>query len=379
MRVNTSDAKEYFLLSGEVELRSFDDRIKQVKANTESAKTAIALLQPRKYTVTALVDCEFLVVPQKVVETLMDELPKEKDVTFSVSDLHSGHELEDIEKSFYADLAGNNLALPSLPEVALRIRNLLDQPDVSAGDVANALKSDPAITLKLLKTCNSALYRTANEIRSPHDAIVRLGFNTTRQLVTIFAIKDIFHSKNKYLQDKLRFLWDHSREVAAMSYVLAKKTPGMDPEFAMLAGLLQDIGALPVLSYIEKYPQFMKTDTKIDEITKVLKGRVGATLLERWGMAPALVEVAANTENWHYDNDRDGASYTDVAIVAQLHAMFGKAKSVRLPRFSEVPAFSKLGDGGLTPEESQNVLNESHQQIDELKALLGNDNVPVLS
>ncbi len=379
LALDSSDKHEYFLLSGEVELKSFDGRVKRIRANTESAKTAIALLQPRKYEVTAIQACEFLVVPQQVVESLLAELPKQRDVEFSVSDIHSGHEAADIEKSFREDLANNDLNLPSFPDVALRIRSLLDEPDVSVEKVAKALKNDPAITVKLIKTCNSALYRTANDITSAQDAIVRLGFDTTRQLVTIFAIKELFASKSPFLQSKMGFLWLHSREVAATAYVLAKITPGMNPELALLAGLMQDIGVIPVLTYIERYPQFTKTDHKVDEISKALKARVGATLLEAWGFSSELVVVAANTENWNFHHDASKATYADLCIVAQLHTLIGKRYAKNLPRFHEVPAFKKLGDGGLTPEQSQAVLHESHAQIKELQALLGGDTIPVLS
>lgn len=379
MAMNSADKQEYFLVSGQVELKSFDGRLKQISAGTESARTAIALLQPRKYEVTATQPCEFLIVSQHVVEALLAELPRQRDVEFSVSDIHSGHETEDIEQSFLDDLANNDLKLPSFPDVALRIRQLLNEPEVGVEDIAKALKSDPAITVKLLKTCNSVLYRRANAVTSAQDAIVRLGFDTTRQLVTIFAMNELFASKSPFLHNKMCFLWLHSREVAATAYVLAKITPGMNPELALLAGLMQDIGVIPVLNYIERYPQFMKTDQKVDEITKDLKARVGATLLKAWGFSGELIAVAANTENWQFEHGADQATYADICIVAQLHTLIGKKYAKNLPRFDEVPALKKLGTGGLTPQQSQAVLHESHEQIKELQALLGAEHIPVVS
>jgi HD-like signal output (HDOD) protein len=88
-------------------------------------------------------------------------------------------------------------------------------------------------------------------------------------------------------------------------YVLASKTPGMSPEQAMLAGLMQDIGAIPILNYIEKYPEFMKLDYKIDAIINTLKSRIGAQILESWGFSSDLIEVAKNSNNWAFQSPHE--------------------------------------------------------------------------
>jgi len=109
-----------------------------------------------------------------------------------------------------------------------------------------------------------------------------------------------------------------------------------------------------------------------------LKNKIGSQLLTAWSFSNELVDVARNSENWNFTHTGDKASYTDVAIVAQLHSLIGKRTEAHLPRFDQVPAFRKLGDQGLTPEQSQEVLNESHHQIEDLKAILSADIIPVL-
>jgi HD-like signal output (HDOD) protein len=262
--------------------------------------------------------------------------------------------------------------------VALHIKQLLDDPNVTVKDIADVLNNDPAMTAKLLKTCNSPLYRTVAEITSNRDAIVRLGFNTTRQLITIFALKEVFKSKNKFLQQKMGELWAHSSEVASTSYVLASKTPGMNPEQAMLAGLIQDIGAIPILNYIEKHPKFMKRDYKIDAILTTLKSRIGAQILDSWGFSADLVEVAKNSNNWAFQSLNDKPSYVDMTIVANIHSFIGKKAHPKCPPFDQIPAFNKIGKNGLTPKESQDVRHEAQHQLDDLKALLCPQEIPVL-
>jgi HD-like signal output (HDOD) protein len=377
LELGSEDGLEYFLVEGRLTLESRDGLSKEVSAGSERAQTAIARLQPRKYKVTADCFSRFLVVQQRIVDALISELPIDRTVEFSARDIHSGHEIEGIKHSFEADLKSNNIALPSFPEVAMRIRNLLDDPNCTARDIGNAIASDPAITVKILKTCNSALYHTAVEVTSCQDAVVRLGFDTTRQLVNIFAMKELFNSKNPVLQARMSELWSHSREVASIAYVLAEITPGMNPEKAMLAGLIQDIGTVPILEYIERYPDFMKIEYKVADILRALRSDIGPLLLKEWCFQPELIAVASNSENWMYESEGDKADYVDVVVVAQVHALIGKQAHKDLPRFEDIPAFKKLGDNGLTPEQSQKVLLESHHRIAGLKALLTLDGIPV--
>lgn len=378
LELGSEDRLEYFLASGTVRLESFDGRIKQVESNSETARTALALLQPRKYRAVAMTDCALIVVQQSVVEALLKELPTEKNVQFSAADVHTGHEIEDVEASFLEDLKTNNIELPSFPDIALKIKTLLDDEDTTARDVASVLTNDPAITVKLIKTCNSALYRTSNEITSCQDAIVRLGFGTTRRLVNIFAMKELFKSKNQTLQSRMSDLWSNSREVATISYVLAEITPKMDPELAMLAGLIQNIGVIPIIEHLDHYPKVMKIEQKVDDLVMKLKTKIGPTLLQSWGFQDELVQVAANSENWLYQSKGSAADYVDIVVAAQVHALIGKSEHQDLPNFADIPAFRKLGESGLTPEQSQKVLLEAHHRIADLKKLLSGNDIPTL-
>lgn len=78
-----------------------------------------------------------------------------------------------------------------------------------------------------------------------------------------------------------------------------------------------------------------------------------------------------------YQSEGPSADYVDIVVVAQVHALIGKQAHKQLPPFEDIPAFKKLGDNGLTPEQSQKVLLESHHRIADLKALLTLDGIPV--
>ena len=374
----SNDSHEYFLLSGTVELEAPDGRTRKIEAGSESASAAIAHLHPRQYNVKALTDAAFLVIEQDVLNSLLKEAPvvsAEIDVAFDVDDgsAEGSEGTYNVLMNFYHDLKSNNFTLPSLPDVAYRIRQIADRDDTSADDIAKVVNADPAMAVKLIKSCNSPLYRGFNEVTSCRDSVIRLGIQTTQQLVTVFAMRELFRSKKPELKKAMAELWHHSREVASIAYVLAELTPGLNKDHAMLAGLIHDVGAIPVITYAENFPDLYADETALKEAIDELRGEIGCTILEHWGFPQDLIEVVSKAEEWAFDTGRDEAGYTDIIIVAQMHALIGCPKRNNLPPFNQVPAFRKLANGGLTPEKSLKVMVEARHKIEEIQQVLGPD------
>ncbi|UZE95533.1 HDOD domain-containing protein [Alkalimarinus alittae] len=370
----TFDHHDYFLLNGKIELEAPDGRTREIDAGTEQADAAIAHLQPRQYTVKAVTDVDFLIIEKDVLNILLKQAPVHN---FEADEGFDDGDAEDVEgafkvlMSFYHDLKSNNFTLPSLPDVAYRIRQIAGKNETSADDISKVVNTDPAMTVKLIKSCNSPLYRGFNEVSSCRDAVVRLGIQTTQQLVTVFSMRELFRSKKPELKQAMSELWQHSREVASIAYVLAEQTPGLNKDHAMLAGLIHDIGAIPVITYAENFPELYADEKALNGAIDELRGEIGCTILEQWGFPSDLIEVVAKAEEWGFDSGRDEPSYTDIIIVAQMHALISCPKRNNLPPFNKVPAFRKLASGGLTPERSLKVMVEARHKIEEIQQVLG--------
>ncbi|PIE44099.1 MAG: cyclic nucleotide-binding protein [Gammaproteobacteria bacterium] len=365
----SDDGFDYFLLDGTLTLEAVDGRRGQMDNHSPAAKNAIAHLRPRQYNVLAKTDAEFMVVPDKVLNQLIKDAPVEqsgKGQYYQEENDTSYQLLMDIQ----ADLKNNQFKLPSLPDIAYRIKLLVDKDATTADDIAKLVSADPAIVVKLVKACNSPLYRGAVEVGSAKESVVRLGMATTRQLVTIFSMRELFKSKRKELQSAMDELWLHSREVAAIAYVLAETTPGLNKDYALLAGLIHDIGAIPVIAYAEGYVDLWADAKNLKDAIKDLKAEVGESILSHWGFKEDLIEVINEADNWHYESGEDDANYADLVIVSQMHCLIGKPGQKKLPQFNKIPAFNKLAKGGLTPQKSLKVLVDARQKIDEVLALL---------
>ncbi|MEC9468981.1 MAG: HDOD domain-containing protein, partial [Pseudomonadota bacterium] len=198
------DGLDFFLIAGKIELESQDGRKSVIEAETEKALNPIARLQPRMYHVTAVKPCEFLVVEQEILNQLLRAAPVEQVEMDSGEGLAGGESEEHhLLMEFYSELRSNQIKLPSVPDVAWKVRRAVDREDSTADQVALAVSADPAMAAKLVRACNSPLYRGFSDVRNVREAVVRLGMRTTRQLVTVFSMREVFKTRQPTLQKEM--------------------------------------------------------------------------------------------------------------------------------------------------------------------------------
>ncbi|QFS85969.1 MULTISPECIES: HDOD domain-containing protein [unclassified Marinobacter] len=364
------DGLDFFLISGKVELESVDGRKTVIEAETEKALNPIARLQPRMYDVTAVKPCEFLVIEQEILNQMLRSAPVaqvEMDSGDGGADESEEHHLL---MEFYAELRSNQLKLPSVPDVAWKVRRVVDREDSTALDVSKAVSADPAMAAKLVRSCNSPLYRGFSDVRNVREAVVRLGMRTTRQLVTVFAMREVFKTRRASLQKEMEQLWRHSREVAALCWVLADHATRIDPEEALLAGLLHDIGIVPVLVQAEHHVNLFADEKNLQHAMSELRADVGCAVLENWQFPKAFIESARHAQDWSYECRESAPQLVDVVIVAQLHSMIGSSQNAGLPAFDQVPAWRRLGELDLNASRSLQLLSEARERVDEVQKLL---------
>ena len=268
-----------------------------------------------------------------------------------------------------AEYDAGRLILPSLPEIVVRVRQAVNNDDVNLGDVVKLIQVDPSLTERLVQIANSPLYRSRQPVENCLMAVNRLGLATTRDLVTCLVLNNVFNAENKLLRSRVQELWQHSCHVAAIASTISKVTPGLHEDTALLAGLLHDIGVLPVLHYAADFPDILESEEKLDFVIKELRSSLGQKILQEWNFDSALSEVSAQAENWLRDGEST-ADYVDVVIVAHIHSYFGTGQSTNCPSLLKTPAFHKLGLSKLGPDASLEVLYEADQGIRDIMAML---------
>ncbi len=236
----------------------------------------------------------------------------------------------------------HRLTLPTLPEVALRVRDAVESEKSSASQVADIVATDAALSARLLQVVNSPLYRGRNPIDNLQMAVARLGTKLVRSLVVSLIMQQIYQATNDLLDKRFRQLWEESVQVAAISRVLAQNLGHLDKEQALLAGLIHNIGALPILTMAEKHSELIDDSVELDRVIEALSPRIGERILQEWDFSESLIEVPKHFLELSYAHEGP-ADYVDVVIVSRLQTLMGTDHPVNLHDLNAIPAFSKVG------------------------------------
>ncbi|WP_119968469.1 HDOD domain-containing protein [Shewanella japonica] len=203
-------------------------------------------------------------------------------------------------------LKDDALVLPTLPEVAMRVQEVVAQPDSSLKQVGDIIGQDAAISARIIKVANSALYSRGNKAENISAAVNRIGLIQIKAIVTSVALEQLFISTNEMVWEVMDEVWQTSIEVTAsagaMLAIYNKRHPSkkLDPETLTLAGLVHNIGALPVLSEAETKPDAFTSIEQLRGLVRKMQGPIGRAILKTWDFAPEVMEVVERWADLHY-------------------------------------------------------------------------------
>lgn len=361
VELGTTDHKALYLVRGRVLLENENGKKQIIEEYTRESKSPISFSNPHKYTVTCDSTVEFLRIDNHIIANLLERHQVHHNQPFDYALLDNP-----VFFDIFRDLSQDRLTIPTLPKLALNIRKAIDD-DADLRKIEILIQADPTLALMLIKTANSVLYRRTTPALTIEKAIIRLGMQTIKNLVTSYSLKSLFRTKSKLLQQRMQEIWMFSTEVAALSYVLARRLMKLDPEQALLLGLLHNISILPIISYAEKYPEFCN-ESKLDEIIEELSTQIGPMILDQWELPQNFIDILSQSKDWFHDSGNK-ADYVDVLVVARYHAMKSQNKADQLPDMETVPAFKKLSFS-VNLEQNDFLMNDVNSQVGEVRKLL---------
>jgi len=194
--------------------------------------------------------------------------------------------------------------LPPLPQVATRVIRITANLDTSTEQLQNLIRTDQALSSQILKVANSAMFGRMREITTLTQAILTLGFSTTRSVVLASSVKNLFTRGPVGLQE--RILWEHALVTALTGSAFSKAMRFPIAEEVFLAGLMHDIGkSVMFLKFPESYGTLLRRlhEEGGDGLSLELDtfgfdhAMVGEALLASWNLAEGLEAVA----RWHHD------------------------------------------------------------------------------
>ncbi len=250
----------------------------------------------------------------------------------------------------------DKLVLPTMPEMALKVQDAARDPDAGIMDLSKVISHDTALTARIIKVANSPLFRAPREIEDLNMALSRLGMESTANLATGLAMEQMFQATSDIVDKRMRDVWSSSSEIAGICHVLCKHYTKLQPDQAALAGLVFQIGVLPILSYAEDHPSLLHDSITLDSVIKEVHPRIGVKILQEWEFPSELREVPLHYLDFNADKPK--ADYADIVTVAMLQAWSGSNK-VNDIDYMQVKAFNRLGlDPEIEASEAENLSEE---------------------
>ena len=267
------------------------------------------------------------------------------------------------------DLAKGQLALPSFPDIVVKIRNTLSDESCNADKIVQVLGAEPGLAARILAISNSAaLGSSANPISDLRTAVNRIGYKMVRNTTMSYGVAQ---TESSYTlpgaKTCLRKLWDEASHVAALCFVLAKKCTRLNPDEALLVGLMHSVGKLYILGKAEKHPELLDDGARLSAVMDQWHCPLGSVILKNWGF-----EVYVSTAVASYRNRKrkysDKADYTDVLTIASLFSAFIRAEGDGEIHLNDVPASQQLEIG---VQDMVGIIESSNNQINSLRRALG--------
>ncbi len=265
---------------------------------------------------------------------------------------------QQVQDELASAVSKDQLDLPTLPEVALRIRDAAEDENISVQSLAAVISEDPGLTGRMIKVANSPMYRAANTIEDISTAVARLGINFTASLATGMAMAQMFQATSDVVDRKLRTVWSRAAEVAGISGVLAKNFTRLRSDQAALAGLTHIIGVLPILSWAEDHPELVRDSLTLDKVIDSIHGSLGTMILNSWDFPEEIALVPS--QYTEFSRKVAEPDFVDVVMVANLQTLVGTDHPFTQLDWQEIQAFKNLG---LDPDMEASQLEDLEEDL----------------
>ena len=266
-----------------------------------------------------------------------------------------------------AKIKSNQLVLPSMPDIFLQVKKIVDDPSSNTNNIAAVITRDPSLTARILKVSNNSLYRANSEITNLQLAISRMGMQLVKTLVTSHSITQMFNQPQGILKPFFVRLQQHSTEVSAHAYAIAKHYSKVNPDDALLAGLVHNIGYLPMAKCIDTFPEFAEEPNLLIEVMGKLHTQVGEMILKSWLFPKHIIDASIQYID-QFRNTSENLDLTDIVIIAGLNTYRGTDHPCTLPDWSQYPAFQKIG---IKTRDDISSLDDIEPELENARVMLG--------
>ncbi|TCI05263.1 HDOD domain-containing protein [Corallincola luteus] len=224
------------------------------------------------------------------------------------------------------------LVLPTLPEIALRVRDAVDNPEASLHSITDEIAKDPALTASMIRIANSAFYARAVKVTNLNAAVNRIGLEQVKNTATSMAMKQMFICQNDVVFDYFDRAWCDSVDVASAAgaifaaYKLKHPGTALESDTLCLMGLVHNIGILPILAEAEKNASDLANRGFLDQAIRKLTKHIGVAIIKKWDFDKSFAIAIAK---WNADDyEPKSVDYIDFIRIGAVYAgLLGQGKA----------------------------------------------------
>jgi len=268
-----------------------------------------------------------------------------------------------------SELSGGKIELPGFPHIVMRVQKVLADENADSNRIVKVLGSEPVLASQIVRMANSAALNPAGALVTDlRTAVSRVGLDTVRSATIAFAVRQLRDAPLlKGLEAPLGMLWKRSVMVASLSCVIARRMTQLNPDTALLGGLLQGIGRLYILTRASGHRALFADQENYQAIEQDWHLSIAAALLENWGIADEIVQAVHESENF----DRDSRGPVGLADVLVVGTILGEHHNQPQVLQAQVHCAKPLHKLKLDAAACEAFIAESAKDIESLREALG--------
>jgi HD-like signal output (HDOD) protein len=268
-------------------------------------------------------------------------------------------------------LSGSRLQIPSCPDSALRLQQALSSTDVDPAVVETIAGADPALALRVMRMANSVMLNPmGREVRELRTAISRVGYNMVRAAAVSFMVNQLVEAGTRpEPHAQMSRVWEASLHVAAFSTVIACRHAKLNPDVALLAGLLQGVGKLYILTRMDIESVVFDNEALRERILRDWHAPTARHIVQSWSLAEEIADAVETAHEFHVVR-KGPIVMAEVVGAAILLAEAGVEQSLEGSEqvvLDNLPLFTRLGIDG---EAVARIAREARAQLEALHAAI---------
>jgi HD-like signal output (HDOD) protein len=268
-----------------------------------------------------------------------------------------------------SELSSGKVELPGFPHIVLRVQRVLSDVKADASRIVQVIGGEPVLSAQLMRMANSAALNPAKiPVADLKGAVARVGLDNVRTATIACAVQQLRAAPQlRGLEKALDALWQRSILVASLCHVIATRLTRVNPDTALLAGMLQGIGKLYILTRASGHRELFADEASYQEIEHDWHISIAAALLENWGFGDEIVQAVHESETPERDA-RGGVGLGDVLAVGVLLAEHHSRPHVIKAQVNSARLLQRLQ---LDEKKCESFIADSTQAVNALREALG--------